>query len=396
MQASLRSASLRKFIINAANAAFASKEWSGTIGHLQKRKERLEKYAKKVLRMHRELDKNTEIKKKQKRYKKTMGDDRERRQRHIERIEKKIKRLDEFLETAEPKKGANGKEIQTNVTDPESAKIKGPHGYIQGYNGITIADSGNQVIICSEAIGFGAENGCFPSMLDNLEKNMKIITEKKHPLENALLEGDTGYFTEANLQEAEKRNIEVLIPDPYFRQRDNIFEESNKTRKKPKKYTVEDFTYDNRKNCYICPAGKILTYKTRVKLRNNEGDKYMASAKDCGNCPLISKCLTKHPERKKVKRQNRTPKRTLYIHVKKYKENLSEKMRKKIDDPAYRELYSRRQQIIEPVFANITYCKGMNRFTLRSSKKVNIQWQLYCIVHNIGKCISPLSQKYGT
>jgi len=29
-------------------------------------------------------------------------------------------------------------------------------------------------------------------------------------------------------------------------------------------------------------------------------------------------------------------------------------MRKKIDNPAYRELYSRLMQIIEPVFANMT------------------------------------------
>ena len=44
-------------------------------------------------------------------------------------------------------------------------------------------------------------------------------------------------------------------------------------------------------------------------------------------------------------------------------------------------------QIIEPVFSDITYCKGMDRFTLRGEDKVNSQWKLYCIVHNIGKCM---------
>jgi hypothetical protein len=68
-------------------------------------------------------------------------------------------------------------------------------------------------------------------------------------------------------------------------------------------------------------------------------------------------------------------------------------MREKIDAPVNRELYSRRMQIIEPVFSNITYCKGMDRFTLRTQKKVNIQWQLYCIVHNIWKCIGALQKK---
>jgi hypothetical protein len=38
---------------------------------------------------------------------------------------------------------------------------------------------------------------------------------------------------------------------------------------------------------------------------------------------------------------------------------------------------------IEPVFGNITINKGMNRFTLREQEKVNAQWQMYCLVHNI-------------
>ena len=69
-------------------------------------------------------------------------------------------------------------------------------------------------------------------------------------------------------------------------------------------------------------------------------------------------------------------------------------MRDKIDEPVNRELYSRRMQIIEPVFSHMTNCKGMNRFTLRTQKKVNAQWLLFCIVHNMWKCMKPLSDKY--
>ena len=67
-------------------------------------------------------------------------------------------------------------------------------GYIQGYNGITIADSGSQIIVCAEAIGSGAESGCFPGMLGRLEETMKELTGKERPPKKALVEGDTGYF----------------------------------------------------------------------------------------------------------------------------------------------------------------------------------------------------------
>jgi hypothetical protein len=317
-----------------------------------------------------------------------MGDDKERRARSIERLEKKLEKLDEFLKTAEPKKGSSGEEVQSNITDNESAKIKGPHGYIQGYNGITIADSGNQIIVSAEVIGSSPESGSFPKMLECLEENMKMITGKEEPLKKSLLVGDTGYFSEANLQEAAERGINVLIPDPQFRQRDPYCAEKKEEKvEKKKRFTAEDFKYNERNDCFTCPCGKTLVYKCNITLRNNSGRKYMAKRTDCANCPLIEKCIARRRDKKSA--------RTLYIVKKKYKDNLSEKMRKKIDNPAYRELYSRRMQIVEPVYSNITYNKGMNRFTLRTERKVNIQWKLYCMVHNIGKCIKPLGEKCG-
>jgi hypothetical protein len=60
-------------------------------------------------------------------------------------------------------------------------------------------------------------------MLEKLEENMKDVTGKEKPLKKALLEGDTGYFSEANLQEAKDKGIETIIPDPQFRQRDPYF-----------------------------------------------------------------------------------------------------------------------------------------------------------------------------
>ena len=150
---------------------------------------------------------------------------------------------------------------------------------------------------------------------------------------------------------------------------------------------MENFTYNKDTDSYTCPAGNRLEYKYDVELRNNKGKQYKAKGGTCVNCPLLKRCINV--------RTSKNPVRTLYIVENKYEENLSEKMREKIDDPVYRELYSRRMQIIEPVFANMTYCKGMNRFTLRTQKKVNIQWLLFNIVHNIGKCMIPLGLKYG-
>lgn len=55
-----------------------------------------------------------------------------------------------------------------------------------------------------------------------------------------------------------------------------------------------------------------------------------------------------------------------------------------------KEIYGHRMSVIEPVFGNIGYNKRLSRFSLRGKAKVNGQWQLYCLVHNIEKI-----QNYG-
>jgi hypothetical protein len=376
----------------------ASKEWSGKIEELEKKRDKLKKYIARIIKQHKILDEDTKASKKLNKYKKTMGETKDRHERTVQRLTKKLKRLNKFLETADSKMGVSGAEVKTNITDPESAHIKSSDGYIQGYNGITIADSANQVIICAKAIGSGPESGSFPEMLDKLEENMKTVTNKEDPLKKSLMSGDTGFFTEANLQEAAARGIDVLIPDPQFRQRDPYFAEkkNEKVKKANKqKYTHEDFEYDEKNDRFICPFGECLEFKGVVELRNNRGRKYQAKSGSCADCPLKDNCITQK------KNASKNPVRTIYRADQKYDENLSERMRKKIDDPVNRELYSRRMQIIEPVFANIKHCKGMDRLRtlgtmLRGEEKVNLQWQLYCTVHNIGKCIKPIDEKFKT
>jgi len=121
----------------------------------------------------------------------------------------------------------------------------------------------------------------------------------------------------------------------------------------------------------------MLRFIGHQKLYGNEGNKYQSQTSDCTDCSYREKCFRKNTKTAK--------RRTLYIVDTGDGPNYSEDMRKKIDKPEIRDLYSRRMGIIEPVFGNITACKRLDRFTLRTKAKVNIQWLLYCMVHNIGK-----------
>ena len=71
-------------------------------------------------------------------------------------------------------------------------------------------------------------------------------------------------------------------------------------------------------------------------------------------------------------------------------------MRRKFDK-LFGRIYNKRIAIVEPVFGNLKN-KGMDRFTLRGKQKVNTQWQLFSLVHNIEKIAhgeSPIEEHPG-
>ena len=101
----------------------------------------------------------------------------------------------------------------------------------------------------------------------------------------------------------------------------------------------------------------------------------MSDMKDCSQCPLKSKCI----------RNKNAKRRSLEVRIGVSGTNYSKAMGEKVDSDKGRKIYPHRMAIVEPVFANIRTQKQLNRFTLRGKIKVNIQWMLYCMVHNIEK-----------
>ncbi len=60
-------------------------------------------------------------------------------------------------------------------------------------------------------------------------------------------------------------------------------------------------------------------------------------------------------------------------------------MKEKIDSPKGRAIYSQRLGVAEPVFGNIREMIGIKRFSFRGKEKVNAQWQLMAMIHNLLK-----------
>lgn len=347
----------------------ASKEWSGTKKELKRKADKFEEKVKHLMERHKELDKEEEEEK--------GDDDKSKREKQRAKVNKKIKKIRRWLEENEGKEGKRGREVKSNITDNESAKMKSSHGVVQGYNGQAVVDEKHQVIVAAQAFGSGPEQELFRPMIEEAKRNMEYIKGVKGYLGGKKIIADTGYFTEDNLKKADEEKLDAYIPDQQYRKRDERFQGKDKySPKKKERYTKEDFIYDDKNDRYVCPHGKIVRLDNRnVRIGRFEGRRYVAKESDCRGCSIRKRCL----------RSETTKKRYLFITKKKYNANYSARMVEKIDTEYARDIYAKRMGIIEPVFGNICYNKKLNNFTLRTKIKVNIQWLLYCMVHNIEK-----------
>jgi transposase len=65
--------------------------------------------------------------------------------------------------------------------------------------------------------------------------------------------------------------------------------------------------------------------------------------------------------------------------------HLLERMRAKLRRGGWRSRYRLRKQIVEPVFGQIKQARGFRQFLLRGLDKVQCEWALICIAHNLTK-----------
>ena len=344
----------------------ASIDMSGTKAELENKLSMYRRMAEKHVSKHRSQDAAGEKSKEEKQHY-------EDRQKYLNR---QIEKISDFFEKMEQRKGQSRQEIKSNITDNESAMIMSGSGFLQGYIGIAVSDNTNQIIVGAEAVGSANEGEHFPEILDKTLSNMKEagVKKKSNGSKLAFL-ADANYFSEDNLRVCHERKVEAIIPDSQYRRRLGVGNE--------RRYEAADFEYHKRGNYYKCLYGKRLEYKHSRKkiLGGSEGKVYQASVKDCRPCPLNGRCLrTKKDIKKWVGRQ-------LLITKSNDPGSLCGEMRKKLSTEEYQNRYAYRIQIVEPVFANIKNCKGLDRFTLRGNGKVNGQWKLYCIVHNLSKCL---------
>lgn len=351
----------------------AGKRRSGTHAELAHEAGRMEAAVARMLKAHRSKDEAKE----------SPGDTAKETAR-IERLRREARCIREFLAAHRERRSEKGALRKSNVTDNDSAKMATSKGVIQGYTAVAAVDSKAQIIVAARAHGSGNEQSV---LLPMMEHTAAIRGDQ------TLITADAGYHSEANLKGLYELGVPALIADGLMRRRDERFagqakykalpdalwDKSATGSAAPSTFRPAHFRYDPVTKTCLCPAGKRL-YSTgsHCTTRGRVHRKFQGAKRDCVPCHLRGQCL-RHPER--------TATRQVAFFVKHQPSPLefTERMRTAIDSERGRALYGQRFATVEPVFGNLRHNKRLDRFTLRTRPKVDAQWNLYCLVHNIEK-----------
>jgi len=269
------------------------------------------------------------------------------------RIEK-LKQLKQQLDQKDQEK--------VNATDPDAVFMKTKNGIKTSYNAQASVDETAQVIVAAEVTNDTNDRKQLLPMISQTRQNAR------EPL--SIVSADAGYSSAENLEQLEDLEVDAYIPDDIYKGRSRG--------KKSSPFDKSQFIFDESADVFICPAGKILEF---WHIKQDKCSKYRVyRCKVCKDCPHYGKCTTS--KRGRTIWQMITDKRI-------------QAMRSKLDSEEGKAIYSKRKHIVEPVFGHIKSVIGFTGFLLRGLEKVNGEFKLVAIAHNLKK-ISKRGYKKGS
>jgi transposase len=239
------------------------------------------------------------------------------------------------------------KEIKESTTDPESGYyVKDERTKQFAYSFHAAADRNGFVLGTMVTPGNTHDSQILEPLVG------KVIERVGKP---EAVAADAAYKTPAITRYLLKQEITPALPYTRPRTKEGFFRK-------------HDYVYDEYFDCYLCPAGEVLAYSTT----NKEGYREYKSPKQiCATCPFLDRCTESKDHQKVVTR-----------HIWQEYVEEADHLRHHAE---VKEIYAKRKETIERVFADGKEKHGMRWTTLRGLKKLSMQAMLTFAAMNLKK-----------
>jgi transposase len=267
---------------------------------------------------------------------------------HVQRALERLKRRGERLDRFEQAMDDSGSDEHCD-TEPQARLMRsGREGTVLGYNVQTAVEETSRVIVHHEVTQEPGDTRLLLPTAQGAQQALQVA-----PLE---VLADAGYANGEHLQCCENSGMVPAVP------RRNI---SGVAKDRLQK---SEFRYDAERDCFVCPAGELLKYKTE----NERRKLHIYERTGCRTCPLSPVCAP---------RGTRTATRHYYEAA---YERSEARLRA---DPT---LMNRRMAIAERPFAVIKQAMRFRRFGCRGLDGAKAEMAIAVLGYNLKQMIERL------
>lgn len=204
--------------------------------------------------------------------------------------------------------------------------------------------------------------------LENLEQTFgkKIFKRLKE------ITTDAGYGSEENYDYLEKKKLKAFVKYNTFEK-----EQDQNYQKKHKAFSKENLYYNEQEDFYVCPMGQKMLKTHEDQKKTAAGYTQTLShyqAKNCEGCSLRGQCFKAKGNRSIERNHN----------LERHKQRTRELLLSEIGIQRRKQ----RSADVEPVFAQLKHNNGFRRFSLRGLQKVELEFGLMALGHNLRKKIA--------
>jgi hypothetical protein len=209
------------------------------------------------------------------------------------------------------------------------------------------------------------------SSTDNDRLEPLVAAAARHEPDGvAAVDADSGYYAGDAVGRLLSRGLDLCIPDSNTAGDLHRGEPVGSTRDRQRGSVL--LTYDEAADCFRCPEGNELRARQRGHVRCGQRTTDYRAVRSCEGCRLASACLS----------QPRAKHRTVLVGE--YSAAL-EAARQRFNDPAHRERYRHRGEVVETVFGFLRGVLGYTRWQLRGAGRVACEGRLFTLAYQVRK-----------
>lgn len=193
--------------------------------------------------------------------------------------------------------------------------------------------------------------------------------EETYKQQSSEVVADAGYGSEENYELLEAKGMDAYVKYNYFH-----LEQKRKVKNNP--FSVANLFYNEQEDFFVCPSGQRLINTGTGKRTSTNGYEsvitYYQGAR-CQGCPFKGQCHNAKGNRK--------------IEINHRLNLLKKQARERLESELGLAHRSKRPIEVEAVFGQLKANNKFTRFTLRGLEKVNIEFGLMAMAHNLRKMV---------